>query len=497
MSAEQDRLIRQQISGLLYGGDPVGAESLCQEHLKRKPRDHEALAMLAHILLTTGRYREAEATLSKAIAKDSKRADYQALMAEILTTTGRHREALARYDRSLKIKPDFEAALAGKCETYLRMGKPDKTIKVIESTAGGSHASPLLAIVHGRALIRSGDAPQAEQIVRRHLPGDGINIEHRRSLWFVAALAAEKQGQFDQAAELYDQANAVVNAEWHVEQAMNHRQRVEEVFKEKGYPSLPRSECDDESMIFIVGMLRSGSTLTEQIIDAHPQAAGLGELDAMSILVQAMPEVLGTALPYPACLEETNELGLTSMAGAYLDQVKAMAPKAVRRVDKQLGNFTFLGLISLLFPKARVIHCQRHPMDTGLSCWTQKFAPGTNEWATSQKAVGAFYREQEAWMERWKEIIPLPVLNVFYEDLVDDLEAQSRRIIEFCGLDWDDRCLRFWESGRTVLTLSSDQVRQPIYQRSARRHEAWGDSLATLRNALGDAVDRYEAQAGP
>ena len=495
MSAEQDRAVRQQISSLLYGGDPARAESLCQEHLKRRPRDHEAMAMLAHIHLTTGQTRQAEAFLSRAIAQNSKRPDYQALMAEILTTTGRHREALGRYDRCLKIKPDFEAAIAGKGETYLRMGKPEKTIKVIESSAGGSASSPLLAIVHGRALIRTGEAEQAEQVVRRHLPGDGLNIEHRRSLWFAAALAAEKQGKLDQAAETYLEANAVAETEWDVEQASTHRETVEQIFKDKGLQGLPKSDCDDDSMIFIVGMLRSGSTLTEQIIDAHPQAAGLGELDAMNTLVQAMSKVLGTALPYPACLQETNELGLTSMAEAYLDEVKAMAPKALRRVDKQLGNFSLVGLISLLFPKARVIHCRRHPMDIGLSCWTQKFAPGTNGWATSQEATGAFYREYEAWMDLWSELHPLPILDVCYEDLVDDLEGQSRRIIDFCGLDWDDRCLRFWESGRTVLTLSSDQVRQPLYQRSVGRHEAWGPTLDPLRNALGGAIDRYEKRS--
>ena len=134
-------------------------------------------------------------------------------------------------------------------------------------------------------------------------------------------------------------------------------------------------------------------------------------------------------------------------------------------------------------------------MDIGLSCWTQKFAPGTNGWASSQEATGAFYREYEAWMDLWNDIRPLPILEVCYEDLVADLEGQSRRIIDFCGLDWDDRCLRFWESGRTVLTLSSDQVRKPLYEQSVGRHAAWGASLAPLRDALGDSIDHYESNA--
>ncbi|MAT81055.1 MAG: hypothetical protein CMJ29_05350 [Phycisphaerae bacterium] len=495
MSAEQDRLVRQQISGLLYGGDPVNAESLCLDHLQKRPRDHEAMAMLAHIYLTTGRFRDAEMVLSRAIGLDSKRPDYQALMAEILTTVGRHREALGRYDKALKIRSDFEGAIAGKAETYLRMGKPEKTIKVVESSPLSSNQSPLLAIVHARGLIRQGDPEQAESIARKHLPGDELNTEQRRSLWHVAALAAEKRGDLDLAAETYLTANGCRQDDWDPEEAISQREATEEIFAEKGFPSLPRSECMDESPIFIVGMLRSGSTLTEQIIDAHPQAAGLGEIDTLPTLTAALNEILGTALPYPACLGETNEASLTSASKIYLEDIIQRAPKALKRVDKQLGNFSLLGLIALLFPKARIIHCRRHPMDMGLSCWTQKFAPGTNAWANTQDGIAAFHREYEAWMDLWSRVLPMTILEVRYEDLVRDLEGQGRRIIDFCGLDWDDRCLRFWETKRTVLTLSSDQVRKPLYEQSVGRHAAWGASLAPLRDALGDSIDQYESNA--
>lgn len=167
----------------------------------------------------------------------------------------------------------------------------------------------------------------------------------------------------------------------------------------------------------------------------------------------------------------------------------------MRRVDKQLGNFGLLGLVAMLFPKARIIHCRRHPLDAGLSCWTRKFAPGTNEWANTMEGIAEFHRESEAWMDHWREVLPLPVLEVRYEHLVADLDGEARRIIDFCGLDWDDRCLRFWETGRTVLTLSADQVRQPLYDRSVGRHARWGASLDPLRSALGDAIARYEADA--
>ncbi|MCH2133148.1 MAG: sulfotransferase [Phycisphaerales bacterium] len=491
MSSEQDRLVRQQISSLLYGGDVAAAESLCQQHLRSRARDHEAMALLAHIHLTAGRFRDAEATLSRAIALDAKRADYQALMAEILTTTGRHREALGRYDKALKIRSDFEAALAGKADTYLRMGKPDKALRVVSDSPRPSSESALLAIVQARALIRDGQYDEAESVARQHLPGDELIIEHRRSLWFVAAQAAERRGDLDGAAETYRQANALSEDDWDPEASTTARAAAREIFTDA--ERLPRSDCREDRPVFIVGMLRSGSTLAEQIIAAHPDAAGLGEIDTLPTLAATLQEVLGTALPYPACLQETNELSLTGVARAYLDETRGMAPKAHCRVDKQLGNFCFLGLISLLFPNARVIHCRRHPMDMGLSCWTQKFAPGTTGWSSTLEGIAGFHREYEAWMDLWSEVLPMTVLEVRYEDLVADLEGQTRRLLEFCDLEWDDRCLKFWETKRTVLTLSSDQVRQPLYGRSVGRHAQWGSRLSPLRDAMGDSIERYES----
>ena len=259
--------------------------------------------------------------------------------------------------------------------------------------------------------------------------------------------------------------------------------------------TLTRSDLEDDSPIFVVGLLRTGSTLTEQIIDAHPRAAGLGELESMPMAATKLASLGDSRHSWPAGLEQVTTAELNAVAADYLAETRRRAPRAVRRVDKQLGNFGLLGLVAMLFPKARIIHCRRHPLDAGLSCWTRKFAPGTNGWANTMEGIAEFHRESEAWMDHWREVLPLPVLEVRYEHLVADLDGEARRIIDFCGLDWDDRCLRFWETGRTVLTLSADQVRQPLYDRSVGRHARWGASLDPLRSALSDAIARYEADA--
>ena len=495
MTAEQDRVVRHQVMELLQGGQVETAQAVCKEHLRGRPRDHEAMAMLAQIHFRKGRFDEASRTLTKALARDSKRADYQALMGEVLTHSGRHREAIGRYDRALKIHPRFEGAIAGKAETLLRMGSPEKAVRLLDGTSLPADQHPLLAIVKAKAQVRLGDFAAAKVLAERHLPGERLASEHRRSLHFVAGDAAHGMGDLDAAATCYAAGNALSNAAWDLEAAEAQRAAAESVFTRAAMATLPRSDLEDDSPIFVVGLLRTGSTLTEQIIDAHPRAAGLGELESMPMAATKLASLGDSRHSWPTSLEQMTAAELNAVAADYLAETRRRAPRAVRRVDKQLGNFGLLGLVAMLFPKARIIHCRRHPLDAGLSCWTRKFAPGTNGWANTMEGIAEFHRESEAWMDHWREVLPLPVLEVRYEHLVADLDGEARRIIDFCGLDWDDRCLRFWETGRTVLTLSADQVRQPLYDRSVGRHARWGASLDPLRSALGDAIARYEADA--
>lgn len=380
MTAEQDRVVRHQVMELLQGGQVETAQAVCEEHLRSRPRDHEAMAMLAQIHFRRGRFDEASRPLAKALARDSKRPDYQALMGEILTHSGRHREAIGRYDRALKIHPRFEGAIAGKAETLLRMGSPEKAVRLLDGTSLPADQHPLLAIVKAKAKaqVRLGDFAAAKALAERHLPGERLASEHRRSLHFVAGDAAHGMGDLDAAATCYAAGNALSNAAWDLEAAEAQRAAAESVFTRAAMATLPRSDLEDDSPIFVVGLLRTGSTLTEQIIDAHPRAAGLGELESMPMAATKLASLGDSRHSWPAGLEQMTAAELIAVAADYLAETRRRAPRAVRRVDKQLGNFGLLGLVAMLFPKARIIHCRRHPLDAGLSCWTRKFAPGTN-----------------------------------------------------------------------------------------------------------------------
>ena len=488
MSAQQDKAVRSQAQAMLRAGQFDDAETLLRDHVARRKNDHEAMALMAQLATIGRRYDQAESLIMRALRGDRKRADYHALYAELLTTQGRFRDALARYDQALKAAPDYEAAVAGKAEVYLRMGQPEKALDVAERGPD----RPGTAVPRARAMVRLGRPADAATLARRHLPATEAPTDVQRGLWFVLGRAEAASGRHLEAAEAFQSGNERSARGWTPDADERRNQVLMEAFTPESLPTLPRAGNQDDRPVFVVGLLRSGSTLVEQILDAHPEAVGVGEIETLPHLIVGMQQTLAARLPWPELLAETNEVGLSKIANAYLSELDRLAPGARRVIDKQLGNFMHLGAIQLLFPSARVIWCTRHPMDLGLSCWEQKLPPGTNPWAADLTSIGQTWRLTEALMQHWSDTLDVPLLQVRYESLVESLDAEVHRILDFCDLPFDPACLRFWETGRTVLTLSSDQVRRPVYASSVGRHAAWGEHLSPLREALGDAVDQYE-----
>ena len=228
--------------------------------------------------------------------------------------------------------------------------------------------------------------------------------------------------------------------------------------------------------IFIVGMPRSGTTLIEQILASHPDVHGGGELTQLGAL-------LGGA-EYPGLASRLTGERLAQLGRAYSEQIAALAPGRRRVTDKTPANFLHAGLIHLMAPNARIIHCVRDPRDTCLSCYTTLFASG-QRFAYDLAELGTYYRGYAALMDHWRARLPPDrFTEVRYEDVVADLEGEARRLVAFCGLEWDDACLDFHTTRRQVRTASANQVRQPLYRRSVGRWERYADHLGPLTAAL-------------
>ena len=234
-------------------------------------------------------------------------------------------------------------------------------------------------------------------------------------------------------------------------------------------------------------MPRSGTSLVEQILDTHPSVAGRGELGALAKIATALDAADREMPPYPESMDLLSIRAADRLAADYLAALRngldASKQDAIYLTDKTPLNFLTLGLAEVLLPGCRVIHCVRSPMDTCLSCYFTNFAFG-NHFSTDLAHCGAFYRDYRRLMEHWKRVLSLPILDVRYEDLALDPEGQTRRMLEFLELPWDDRCLRFHENPRPVATASKYQVRQPVYLSSVGRWKHYERHLGELMNAL-------------
>ena len=235
--------------------------------------------------------------------------------------------------------------------------------------------------------------------------------------------------------------------------------------------------------VFVVGMPRSGTTLVEQIVSSHPQVSSAGELENFNEIVEKLPGLLDGTIPYPQCLLQLSSNAAGHLADTYLTHLQHFSRDAARITDKMPQNYLHLGLIALLLPKACIIHCQRDAMDVCLSCYFQSFKnplPVTYDLAD----LGFYYRQYEKMMAHWRSVLPLQMLEVEYEKLVENKEEVSRQIIAFCGLAWDEKCLAFYENTLPVKAASKWQVRQPICATSVGRWRNYAKYLDPLKAEL-------------
>ena len=235
-------------------------------------------------------------------------------------------------------------------------------------------------------------------------------------------------------------------------------------------------------------MPRSGTTLTEQICASHPAVHGAGEITKLRRLAKSIGFSHDSLAAFRKSVTAINGEQSRALAADYLSYLRRLSPEAPRIVDKLPHNFEMVGFIALLFPKARIIHCRRDAIDTCLSCFMTSFNDKHGYNADLQK-LGLYYREYDRLMRHWNAILPGRIYECRYETLIADQEAESRRLIEYLGLPWDDACLRFYEHDRSVNTPSRWQVRQPIYTSSVKRWKNYEGRIQPLIEALGDLAD--------
>lgn len=400
-----------------------------------------------------------------------------------LQALGRDAEALASYREALLLVPGYADAAAGEATVLDRLGRVIEAAERIEQAFRQSPDQPDVIITFASLAPRLRQERIARVALESLLQRPDLATRKKEAALFALGKLYDQEGFWEQAFSSYQQAHTVRPRAFDLNAFLDFGRRTREIFSAENRQRLPKSGSSSSVPIFVVGMPRSGTSLVEQILASHSQVHGAGELTWVDDLAAAWPTRLGASLPYPECALDFSVRSLDGAASEYLSHLRDSAPSATRIVDKMPGNFTHLGLIALLFPQARIIHIRRDPLDTCLSCYFQNFRQG-HEYTGDLSTLGQVYREYERLMAHWHQVLTMPLLEVSYEELVTDQERQSRRLIEFCGLPWEEQCLRFHESKRTVHTASYDQVRRPMYQKSIGRHRPYLPYLRPLQAGL-------------
>jgi len=277
--------------------------------------------------------------------------------------------------------------------------------------------------------------------------------------------------------------------EYSTEGNNQYGRNIRTFFSRGNIDQLRGEACSSDVPIFVLGMPRSGTTLTEQIIASHPDVHGAGELPDL-LDIAKNPGGTGDS-DYPRSLSGITQAELKIMGERYVAGLKERNPEAAHITDKMPANFNCLGLIHLMLPNAKIIHVKRNPVDTCLSNFSKLFGHKAQPQSYDLSEIGHYYRNYAKMMERWREVLPEgSFYEVQYEELVADNEHQARALIDYCGLDWDDACLNFHKTKRIVRTASITQVRQPIYKTSVERWRKYEAHLGPLLEALGDLVPR-------
>ncbi len=328
---------------------------------------------------------------------------------------------------------------------------------------------------------------------------DQMSVKNKMHLHYALGKAYDDVGEFDTAFEHYKMGGILHSEErWNepIEELHHFTSYIKEIMNKTFFLSNQNQGSESKKPVFVVGMLRSGSTLVEQVLSSMDKVYGAGEIECMSQALKFMK--VGTKRINPDTFNpfpENVEINYQDRANYYLKCIEATAPNdSMFIINKMPTNFMFLGHIHLLFPNASIVHTRRHPVETCLSAYRLHFPLG-HYWSDDLRTIGKYYRLYTETMIHWKSVLPKgTILDVRYEDMVNDLEGESKRLTDFIGIPWDASCLDFHQSKRAVRTASLSQVRQPIYKTSMNRWRKYEPYLKPLLDEIGDLVEEYEAE---
>jgi tetratricopeptide (TPR) repeat protein len=463
----------------------VIAEAYLKRIARLAPQDAVAQIDLGKFLHERGRYLEAIEQLKTAAHLSPDNPEIQLLLGNLLGTVGQTEAALQAYERCLQHNPDEPAALTG-CGHMLRiLGRQDEAQSCYKRCV---EVCPEFGTAwwHLASLHRFSASDDEVATMRTELDSDELSPESAVGFHFALGRACEKRNDFEAAWKHYSLGNSGKRAliKFDPVRAELEQTWIKETFTTEFLSSKSAQTATETTPVFVLGMPRSGSTLVEQILASHSQIEGTGELPYIITMVNSMVAEKAGSLHYTELVGKQDNDALTRLGSSYLSSAKAHCKEGTPFfTDKMPANFPHVGFIRLILPHAKIIDARRDPMATCVANYRQLFAQGKNQ-TYDLLELAESYLQYVRMMEHWDAVLPGAVLRVQYEDVVADLDTQVRRMLEFCGLPFEEACVNYHKSSRPVNTASSEQVREPIYDSAVEFWKHYESHLGELREVL-------------
>lgn len=499
-------------------GEPARAEKIYRDILRKDPEHVEAMRLLAAVATRHRKHRDAEVFLKQAvsIAPDYARlwldltaaqleqekldeaiasaqrlveltpevAESHIALGNALARADRAHEAMESYRAAQEISVAHKGAMAGLAQQLKTLGRQDEAIAVHRENIlrNPTNAEPYWSLANMKTFsFTDGDFQTMEELLKNGDLDDLGKVQLCNALGF----AYESHGDYDRAFEYFQLGNDRRRGQESYDpvQTEESTSRQIEVFTPAFIEKNEGRGDPDPAPIFIVGLPRSGSTLIEQILASHSQVEGTHELNDLPMAVHTLPRNRQDKERFPLNLPGLKPHWWAKLGADYLERTSKYRGNAQRFIDKNPNNYVYCGLLHLILPNARVINARRHPMDSCFGSYKQLFASG-QPFTYDLTEIGEYYLQYQRLMDHWHEVMPGKVLDVQYEEVVADLETQVRRILDYCGLPFEQACLDFHQTDRAVKTASSEQVRQPIYSSSVNLWKNYETHLDELLEVL-------------
>ena len=464
------------------------AERLLRCAVKVKPGFDDAWLNLARVLKDNDQLEEAVKCTAQAALVSPRNPLAHYLHASMLALMRRYEDAIEAYRESIRLRAHNPAAWVGLGNLLKTLGRQEEGIAAYREALNlrPGFAEVWWSLANLKTFDFSDtDFAEMEQGLEEATENDDVRVH----FLFALGKALEDRGDFDAAFARYAEANNIQRTRVSYDPVLTEvkHDRIRDTFSAEVLAAGVTQSADETVPIFIVGLPRSGSTLVEQILASHPLVDGTAELPDVARVIAAISRRQARG-GYPEAVTRMGEPELQELGMMYLQRTRRHRSGKPFFTDKMPNNFPSIGLIHLILPQAKIIDVRRHPLDSLLGCYKQHFALGQS-FTYDLFELGEFYLEYRRIMAHWHAVLPGRVLELRYEDIVHEQEAMTRRLLDYCGLPWDSRCLRFHETERAVHTASSEQVRQPLYDSSVNHWRNFREHLAPLTEVIGPEIE--------